>query len=175
MLSVDDRGFEPTDRSIAGNWEGDLIGGLHHRSVIGTLVERQTRFVKLLHLAAHNSTELFAALVRTLNELPPPLRRTVTWDQGTETARHLDIAQATGTRIQFYDAARPWQRGRNGNTNGRLRQYFPNSTSLSVHSPRDLAQVEEELNRRPQITLSDRAPADFFATLLASENCPSLP
>lgn len=70
MLSVHDRGFDPTDRSIAGHWEGDLIVGPHNRSAIGTLVERQTRFVKLLHLPAHNSTELLHALVRTLNELP---------------------------------------------------------------------------------------------------------
>lgn len=170
MLSVHDRGFEPTDRSVAGHWEGDLIVGPHHRSAIGTLVERQTRFVKLLHLLAHNSTELLTALVRTLNELPPTLRRTVTWDQGTEMARHLDITQATGTRIFFCDAASPWQRGSNENANGLLRQYCPKSTNLSVHSPRDLARVEDELNRRPRITLGDRAPADLFATLLASEN-----
>jgi IS30 family transposase len=174
MLSVHDRGFEPTDRSIAGHWEGDLIVGPHSRSAIGTLVERQTRFVRLLHLPAHNSTELLHALVRTLNELPPPLRRTVTWDQGTEMARHLEITQATGTRIYFCDSASPWQRGSNENTNGLLRQYFPKSTDLSIHTARDLARVENELNRRPRITLGDRAPADLFAALLASENPPSL-
>ena len=174
MLSVHDRGFEPTDRSVAGHWEGDLIVGPHNRSAIGTLVERQTRYVKLLHLPAHNSSELLTVLVRTLNELPPPLRRTVTWDQGTEMARHLDITQATGTRIYFCDAASPWQRGSNENTNGLLRQYFPKSTNLAVHSPRDLARVESELNRRPRITLGDRTPADLFATLLASENQPPL-
>jgi IS30 family transposase len=174
MLSVHDRGFEPTDRSVAGHWEGDLIVGPHNRSAIGTLVERQTRYVKLLHLPAHNSTELLTVLVRMLNELPPPLRRTVTWDQGTEMARHLDITQATGTRIYFCDAASPWQRGSNENTNGLLRQYFPKSTNLTVHSPRDLARVESELNRRPRITLGDRTPAELFATLLASENQPPL-
>ncbi|KJL45889.1 Integrase core domain protein [Microbacterium trichothecenolyticum] len=174
MLSVHDRGFEPTDRSTAGHWEGDLIVGPHSRSAIGTLVERQTRFVKLLHLPAHNSTELLHALVRTLNQLPSPLRRTVTWDQGTEMARHLEITQATGTKIYFCDSASPWQRGSNENTNGLLRQYFPKSTDLSVHSARDLERVENELNRRPRITLGDRAPADLFAGLLASENHPSL-
>ncbi|MDR7187182.1 IS30 family transposase [Microbacterium trichothecenolyticum] len=174
MLSVHERGFEPTDRSIAGHWEGDLIVGPHSRSAIGTLVERQTRFVRLLHLPAHNSTELLHALVRTLNELPAPLRRTVTWDQGTEMARHLEITQATGTRIYFCDSGSPWQRGSNENTNGLLRQYFPKSTDLSIHTARDLARVENELNRRPRITLGDRAPADLFAALLASENPPSL-
>lgn len=114
------------------------------------------------------------ALVRTLNQLPPALRRTVTWDQGTEMARHLDITQATGTRIYLCDAGSPWQRGSNENANGLLRQYFPKSTNLSVHSPRDLARVENELNRRPRMTLDDRAPADLFASLLASKNQPSL-
>ena len=129
----------------------------------------------LLHLPAHNSTELLTALLRTLNELPPPLRRTVKWDQGTEMARHLDITQATGTRGYFCDAASPWQRGNNENlTNGLLRQYFPKSTDLAVHSPGDLARVENELNRRPRITLDDRAPADLFATLLASQSQPPL-
>jgi len=96
MLSVHDRGFEPSDRSVAGHWEGDIIVGPHNRSAIDTLVERQTRYVKLLHLPAHNSTELSTALVKTRNELPPPLRPTVTWDQGTEMARHLDITQGDG-------------------------------------------------------------------------------
>lgn len=163
-----------TDRSVAGHWEGDLIVGPHSRSAIGTLVERQTRFVKLLHLPAHNSTELLRALVGTLEELPPPLRRTVAWDQGTEMARHLEITQATGARIYFCDSASPWQRGSNENTNGLLRQYFPKSTDLSIHTARDLARVENELNRRPRITLGDRAPADLFEALLPSENPLSL-
>lgn len=89
-------------------------------------------------------------------------------------ARHLDITQATGTRIYFCDAASPWQRGSNENTNGLLRPYFPKSTNLAIHSPRDLVRVENELNRRPRITLGDRTPAELFATLLASENQPPL-
>ena len=162
MLSVHDRGFEPTDRSEAGHWEGDLIVGPHNRSAIGTLVERQTRYVKLLHLPAHTSLELHAALVRLLAELPPPLRRTLTWDQGTEMAKHLDVTTDTGMRIYFCDAASPWQRGSNENTNGLLRQYFPKSTDLSVHTLRDLARVETELNKRPRIVLDDRSPEELF-------------
>jgi len=174
MLSVHERDFEPTDRSQAGHWEGDLIVGPHNRSAIGTLVERQTRYVKLLHLPAHNSLELHAALVRVLAELPPPLRRTLIWDQGTEMAKHLDVTTDTGMRIYFCDAASPWQRGSNENTNGLLRQYFPKSTDLSVHTLRDLARVETELNKRPRIVLDDRSPDELFKALLASENQRSL-
>ncbi|NYF16584.1 IS30 family transposase [Microbacterium sp. AK009] len=89
-------------------------------------------------------------------------------------ARHLKITQATGTRICFCDSASPWQRGSNENTNGLLRQCFPKSTDLSIHTARDLARVENELNRRPSITLGDRAPADLFEALLPSENPLSL-
>ena len=113
--------------------------------------------------------ELHAALVRTFGQLPAPLRRTLTWDQGTEMARHLDITADTGARIYFCDAASPWQRGSNENANGLLRQYFPKSTDLSVHTVRDLARVESELNRRPRIVLGDRTPEDLFNALLTSE------
>nr|WP_269457422.1 IS30 family transposase [Microbacterium pygmaeum] len=149
--------------------EGDLIVGPHNRSAIGTLVERQTRYVKLLHLPAHNSLELHAALVRAFGQLPPPLRRTLTRDQGTEMARHLDITADTGARIYFCDAASPWQRGSNENANGLLRQYFPKSTDLSIHTARDLARVESELNGRPRIVLGDRTPHELLQALLTSE------
>jgi len=174
MLSVHDRGFEPTDRSIAGHWEGDLIVGPNHRSGIGTLVERQTRYVKLLHLPVQDSITVHAALVRSLGQLPAGLRRTLTWDQGTEMARHLEVAAEAGIKVYFCDAASPWQRGTNENTNGLLRQYFPKSTDLSVHTPTDLARVELELNRRPRMVLGDRTPAELFNALLTSQNHPQL-
>lgn len=174
MLSIHDRGFEPTDRSEAGHWEGDLIVGPHNRSAIATLVERQTRYLKLVHLPAHDSTELHRALVQVLRHLPLRLRQTLTWDQGTEMARHLDITADTGTRIFFCDAGSPWQRGSNENANGLLRQYFPKSTDLSVHTAGDLARVESQLNTRPRIVLQDRTPAALFTALLGSENHPSL-
>ncbi|NYG06907.1 IS30 family transposase [Phycicoccus badiiscoriae] len=174
MLSIHDRDFGPADRSVAGHWEGDLILGPHNRSAIGTLVERQTRYVKLLHLPAHTSAGLHEAVVRSFGHLPPGLRRSITWDQGTEMAKHLDIANDTGAKVYFCDAASPWQRGSNENTNGLLRQYFPKSTNLAVHSPGDLARVAHELNRRPRMTLGDRAPEDLFDRLLLSQNPPPL-
>lgn len=174
MVSVHDRGFDADDRSQAGHWEGDLIVGPNHRSGIGTLVERQTRYVKLLHLTAQDSTTLHAALVATLGVLPASLRRSLTWDQGSEMARHLDVTADTGIPVYFCDAASPWQRGSNENTNGLLRQYFPKSTDLSRHTLADLARVEHELNRRPRMVLADRTPAELFEQLLASQNHPLL-
>ncbi len=117
---------------------------------------------KLVHLPAQDSATLRTGLVTTLEELPVGLRRSLTWDQGTEMARHLEITTAIGTKVSFCDAASPWQRGSNENTNGLLRQYFPKSTDLSVHTPRDLARVETELNGRPRLILGDRTPVELF-------------
>jgi hypothetical protein len=132
------------------------------------------RYVKLLHLPVQDSITVHAALVRTLGQLPAGLRRTLTWDQGTEMARHLDVAADAGIKVYFCDAASPWQRGSNENTNGLLRQYFPKSTDLSLHTPADLARVELELNRRPRMVLGDRTPAELFNALLTSQNHPPL-
>nr|WP_218118424.1 IS30 family transposase [Tessaracoccus oleiagri] len=174
MLSIHQRDFAPADRTQAGHWEGDLIVGPHHRSAIGTLIERQTRYVKILHLPALNSHEMHAALVRTFRDLPKLLRRSLTWDQGTEMARHFEVTAETGLRIYFRDAASPWQRGSNENTNGLLRQYFPKSTDLTIHSPKDLARIESELNTRPRITLDDQTPDELFRRMLTSQEHPSL-
>jgi transposase, IS30 family len=109
-----------------------------------------------------------------MGDLPAGLLRSITWDQGTEMARHLDIAKTLGTRVYFCDSRSPWQRGSNENTNGLLRQYFPKGTDLAVHSPGHLRAVEDELNRRPRIILDDRAPTDLFNALLASARGPVL-
>jgi transposase, IS30 family len=130
--------------------------------------------VRLLHLAARDSDELLTALAARMGDLPPGLLRSITWDQGTEMARHTEIAASLKTSIYFCDSRSPWQRPSNENTNGLLRQYFPKGTDLSVHPADHLLAVEDELNRRPRMVLNDRAPIDLFKTLLASMNQPVL-
>jgi transposase, IS30 family len=168
MRSIHQRPFRPEDRSEAGHWEGDLIIGKDQQSAIGTLVERQTRFVRLLHLPQRDGETLHDALRCRLGELPPGLRRSITWDQGTEMARHLTITETLDAPVYFCDSRSPWQRGSNENTNGLLRDYFPKGTDLRVHSPEHLLAVEHELNNRPRRVLDDRSPATLFAALLAS-------
>ncbi len=99
MLSIRECEFAPSDRTVPGHWEGDLIVGAQKRSVIGTLVERQTRYVKLLHLPSRDSQTLHAALVAGLGQLPLGLRKTLTWDQGTEMANYLDVTRYTGMMV----------------------------------------------------------------------------
>jgi IS30 family transposase len=174
MLSIHQRPFDPGDRAEPGHWEGDLIVGKDHGSAIGTLVERTTRMIRLLHLPQRDAQTLHGALTARMVDLPPSLLRSITWDQGTEMARHTDITATLRIPVYFCDSHAPWQRGSNENANGLLRQYFPKGTDLTVHRPGHLRAVENEINRRPRMVLADRAPADLFAALLASPDQPSL-
>ncbi len=132
-------------------------------------MERSTRFVLLVALPdGHGAPAVRDALVQAIQTLPAQLRRSLTWDRGTELARHRDITLATGLAIYFADPHSPWQRGSNENTNGLLRQYFPKGTDLSVHSGEDLDRVAAELNSRPRKTLGGRTPAAALAALLSN-------
>ena len=143
--------------------------GRGNRSAIGTLVERHSRYVVLLHLPPGTTpAELRDALQATLGTMPDDLRRTLTWDQGSEMARHDEIAHLLSDGVYFAEPGRPWQRGSNENTNGLLRQYFPKSTDLSVHSAEHLAAIAHRLNTRPRKGLAWRTPAQILAAHLLS-------
>lgn len=171
MLSISDRPKEADDRAIPGHWEGDLILGANNASAIGTLVERTTGFVLLLHLRGdHTAETVAAAMIAKMPELPEILWRSLTWDQGREMALHTKITEATGLPIYFCDPHSPWQRGSNENTNGLLRQYFPKGTDLSFHGPGILDNVAAELNGRPRERFGWKTPAEMLDKLLSEPN-----
>jgi IS30 family transposase len=173
MTLVHERPAEALDRVQPGHWEGDLIMGAANRTAIVTLVERTTRCTLLGHLpdARHDSAMVRDVVVAALGTLPPHLRLTLTWDQGKEMARHVEIAMALGTTsVYFCDPHSPWQRPTNEHTNGMLRDYFPKGTDLSVYTADEIARVQAELNGRPRRILAWDSPADRMATLLETSS-----
>jgi IS30 family transposase len=183
-ILISERPAEAEDRAVPGHWEGDLIIGLES-SAIGTLVERSSRFTMLLHLprmdghdgprakngpalAGHGALAVRDAIAAAITTLPEQLRRSLTWDQGTEMAAHAQLRIDTGLPVYFCDPHSPWQRGTNENTNGLLRQYFPKGTDLSRHGGEDLAAVAATLNSRPRKTLDWRTPAEVLNEYLST-------
>jgi IS30 family transposase len=169
MVMIADRPAEASDRAVPGHWEGDLIIGKNGKSAIGTLVERNSRFLMLLRLPRGRSAEhVRDVLTREIKKLPEQLRRSLTWDQGKEMAGHVQFAIDTNVNVFFCDPHSPWQRGSNENTNGLLRQYFPKGTDLDAFSRADLAAVAGELNGRPRQRLGWMKPSEVFGRTVAS-------
>jgi IS30 family transposase len=165
MVMISERPAEVADRAVPGHWEGDLIIGTRNSS-IGTLVERQTRYVMLFHPQDSTAESVRVALTDTIKKLPEHLWKSLTWDQGKEMAQHTQFTVDTGVQVYFCDPKSPWQRGSNENTNGLLRQYFPKGTDLSKHTQHALDQAAYSLNTRPRQTLGDMTPSEKLAEVL---------
>jgi IS30 family transposase len=166
-FTISQRPAEVADRAVPGHWEGDLILGAGGKSAIGTLVERSTRFVILLHLPGRHDAESVAeAMIREMSSLPAHLRRSITWDRGTELAASRRIQVALEAPVYFCDPHSPWQRGTNENTNRLLRHWFEKGTDLSAYTQADLRTIADTLNQRPRPTLNLETPAVRLNRLL---------
>lgn len=166
-IKIAERPEEITARLIPGHWEGDLIKGAANRSAVGTLVERTSRLVLLARMDALDADTTRCAFERCFENVPEPLRKSLTYDRGTEMARHAALTQNTGIKVWFCDPYSPWQRASNENANGLIRQYLPKGTDLSGHTQDELNEIAERLNNRPRKVLDFATPNEVFARLVA--------
>ncbi len=168
MVSIDDRSPDAVDRRVPGHWEGDLIIGKGGKTAAATLVERTTRFTIILGLPdGKNAEGLADSLIDAFSGLPEMVARSLTWDQGTEMARHAAVTMATNLPIYFAHPHTPWERPTNENTNGLIREYLPKGTEITDHQPY-LTAIAEELNERPRRVLGWLTPREAFQQLLVA-------
>lgn len=182
--SIHDRPASVEQRLVPGDWEGDLIMGAVGKSAVGTLVERVSGYVCLLHLPhSHGTIAVTDAVVTAFTDaagqavpaLPAALLRTLTWDRGYEMAAWPRLQAATNVKVYFADPYSPWQRGTNENTNGLLREYWPKGTDLSTLTRADLDTVADQLNRRPRKRLDYRTPAEVLAKFITEAGVATTP
>lgn len=166
-VSIRARAPEVEDRAVPGHWEGDLLMG-GNSSQIATLVERSSRYVMLVKVPSKDTQTVTRALARSIRRLPQELRRSLTWDRGTEMSAHKEFTVATDVQVYFCDPQSPWQRGSNENTNGLLRQYFPKGEDVSHFSQAELNRIAERLNERPRETLNWLSPHEALKAAVAA-------
>ena len=166
MVSIHVRPPEIEDRLMPGHWEGDLIKGKANASSVGTLVERTSGYLMLMKMNDATATSAMEGFSAALNSMPLAMRKSMTYDQGREMARHAEITQQTGVAIYFCDPHSPWQRGSNENINGLIRQYLPKGTDLSVHSQEELDAIALQLNMRPRKSFDFKCPIEVMGEVM---------
>ena len=169
LVSIEERPNEVEDRIIPGHWEGDLIIGRGNHSALGTLVERTTRTVILVQIDSKQAEHVAERFAEELRSLPQQMKLTLTYDRGSEMARHKLFTEKTRMKVYFADPQSPWQRGTNENTNGLIRQFFPKSTNFKTVTSEEVKYVQDLLNGRPRKALEFRTPYEAFSALLAKK------
>lgn len=160
--SIEDRPEEVMRRRIPGHWESDSVESYLHRPGLNTLVERTTGLVCITRLKDKTSAATARAIIDRLMNVPEELRRSITFDNGSENWRFKDIQSAVGIDPFFAHAYCSWERGTNENTNGLIRWYFPKGTNFDTVTDEEIKSVEDALNDRPRKRLGWRTPREVF-------------
>ena len=161
-IRIDERPIEVLDRVIPGHWEGDLVLGKNRESAIGTLNERTSRMVIIVPLKNRDSKSVRIAFEKAFKTIPKHMKKTLTYDNGTEMAQHKEFTQNTKIKVFFAHPYSPWERPTNENSNGLIRDYFPKGTDFNLVSKKRLKEVQNQLNERPRKVLDYRTPKEVF-------------
>lgn len=173
MVSIHERPAEVEERQVPGHWEGDLIRGSRNQSAIGTLVERQSRYLLMARMDGADAHSALQAFTRRLRHVPRCLRKTMTYDRGKEMTLHEELAKTLKIQVYFADPYSPWQRGCNENTNGLIRQYLPKGIDLSEFSQTHLNRIAMSLNTRPRKCLDFQTPLEVYEKIISDHRSPS--
>lgn len=162
QVSIDNRPEHIELRNEVGHWEGDLVIGKNHKSAIGTIVERKTRFTLIIKLESKKADEVAKAFSKILNKLNPIYKKSMTYDNGIEMAKHEKITKKTGMKIYFAHPYSSWERGTNENTNGLIRRYLPKGTNFNEIDIKQLINIQEKLNNRPRKIIGYKTPIEMM-------------
>jgi len=162
QVSIDNRPQHIELRKEVGHWEGDLVIGKNHKSAIGTIVERKTRFTLIIKLESKKANQVAKEFSKILNKLNPIYKKSMTYDNGIEMARHEKITQKTGMKIYFAHPYSSWERGTNENTNGLIRRYLPKGTNFNEIDLNQLQNIQEKLNNRPRKIIGYKTPKEMM-------------
>ncbi len=166
MLSIEERPRHVENREVPGHWEGDVLLGKNRQTMLGSLVERKTHLTLLVPLKDKKAETVRLAFEKELTKLPHRLRKSLTYDQGTEMAEHRRFFSRMKMKVFFAHPASPWERGTNENTNGLVRQFFPKGTEFNSIHWRSIKYVERLLNERPRKTLGFQTPYEVYQRVL---------
>ncbi|CAN1553133.1 Tra8 Transposase and inactivated derivatives, IS30 family [Flavobacteriaceae bacterium] len=161
QVSIDNRPSHIEERQEAGHLEGDLMIGVAHKSAIGTIVDRKTRYVIIVKIPNRKSKTVTQEFAKHLNNQPKYLRKTMTYDNGIEMANHKWLSENTGMDIYFAHPYSSWERGTNENTNGLIRRFLPKGTNFNTITTEELKQIENNLNNRPRKVLGFKTPNEI--------------
>jgi IS30 family transposase len=168
-VRIDERPEEVKGRLIPGHWEGDLVMGKERASAIGTLVERTTRTIIIVPLKSRDATTVRKAFEKEFRTIPAQMKRTLTYDNGTEMAQHKLFTKHTKIQVYFTHPYSPWERPTNENSNGLIRDYFPAGTDFSKISTARLKEVQKQLNERPRNVLDWHTPKEVFEEMILKQ------
>lgn len=166
MLSIEERPKSVENRTVPGHWEGDLIIGKDHKSAVGTIVERTTRFLILVPLKGRDASTVRKTFARELKRLPQQVRLSMTYDRGSEMSEHKLFTRQTKMQVYFAHPHSPWERGTNENTNMLIRDFYPKDTDFGSLSRYQIKKIQQLLNERPRKALDWETPVEAMDRIL---------